>query len=105
MTMAQPGPNPRRVAAGKRNRRKRRGLTVAGRERLRQAALANRPWEQSSGPKTVAGKAQAALNGKRRQKGDQSQRELRALVADITALGKTMLAGRKVGLTARSSDS
>lgn len=39
--------NPRRVAAGRRNRARRGELTPEGRERLRQAALRSRPWEYS----------------------------------------------------------
>ena len=45
-------PNPRRVAAGERNRTKRRGLTAEGREKLRQSALAARPWQYATGPRT-----------------------------------------------------
>jgi hypothetical protein len=79
-----PAKNPKRVEAGKRNRTKGKGLTPAGRERLRQAALRHRPWTHSTGPRTAAGKAQAVLNGKRRQLGSCSVRELRA------ALGKML---------------
>ena len=35
-------PNPARVAAGRLNRTKRKGITPEGRERLRRGALANR---------------------------------------------------------------
>ena len=69
--------NPRRQAAGKRNQALRQGLSEAGRNRLREAALSHRPWELSTGPRSVAGKAIAASNGKRRQKGRYSVRELR----------------------------
>lgn len=75
------GPNPKRVAAGLLNWAKRRGLTPAGRERLRAAALRTRPWDHSTGPVTPAGKARAAANGKRRQLGPVSVRELRAALA------------------------
>ena len=81
MSTNPPSPTPRRVAAGRLNWQKRRGLTPAGRERLRQSALANRPWEHATGPRTAAGKAQAARNGKVRQKGAQSVREVKALLA------------------------
>jgi len=60
--------------------RKRRGLSPEGREKLRQAAVANRPWEHSTGPRTPEGKARSAANGKVRQKGPYSTRELRRLV-------------------------
>ena len=76
------------------NRAKRRGLSADGRERLRQAALANRPWEGSTGPKTVEGKAASAGNGKARQKGPRSVRELRAEMASIRDLVGQMQAMR-----------
>jgi hypothetical protein len=60
------GPNPRRVAAGRQNRAKRKGLTPAGRERLRQAALRSRPWQFVTGPRTAAGTARSAQNGRSR---------------------------------------
>ena len=78
--------NPRRVEAGRLNRAKRRGLSDAGRERLRQAALAGKPWEHSTGPKSIEGKAASAANGKVRQKGPQSVRELRAELVEVHGL-------------------
>ncbi len=84
--------NPRRQAAGKRNQALRRGLSEAGRDRLREAVLNHRPWELSTGPRSVAGKAIAAANGKRRQKGRYSVRELRqyrrALEASLAPLNQ-----------------
>jgi hypothetical protein len=41
-----------------------RGFTAEGLEQLRQAALAGRPWEHATGPRTPEGKARAAANGK-----------------------------------------
>lgn len=87
-------PNPRRVAAGRANRAKRKGLTVAGRERLRLAVSVNRPWEHSTGPRTPAGKAQASANGKVRQVGPFSVRELRAELAEVRTLVREMAEGR-----------
>src|SRR4051812_15680249 len=83
-------PNPRRVAAGKANHQKRGPLTEFGREQLRSAALRNRPWEHSSGPKTPAGKAQSVRNGKSRQVGVLSVREQRAELAKARILIKSM---------------
>ncbi len=83
-------PNPHRVAAGRLNRAKRKGLTPEGRERLRQAALGNRPWLFSTGPRTTAGKATAARNGDRRQFGLLSVRELRAELAALRGLARQM---------------
>ena len=76
-------PNPKRVAAGQRNRAVRGPLTEAGRERLRAAAHLHRPWEHSTGPKTEAGKQQAVDNGKLQQRGEFSQRQLRNLYTEL----------------------
>jgi hypothetical protein len=53
---------------------------------LRAAALANKPWRFSTGPRTAAGKQKVAANGKRRQKGSSSVRERRQQVADATEM-------------------
>jgi hypothetical protein len=79
-------PNPKRAAAGRANRQKRGPLTQEGRERLRQAAQTNRPWEHSTGPRTPQGRMQARLNGKKRQVGAISIREARAELARVRAL-------------------
>jgi len=76
-------PNPRRVAAGRRNRQKRGPLTPQGRERLRQAALENKPWLRATGPRTPEGKARSAANGRKTQKGNESVREVRTELADV----------------------
>jgi hypothetical protein len=85
-----PSPNPKRVVAGRLNRQKRQGLTPAGRERLRQAALRNEPWQHTRGPITAAGKARSAQNGKLRQKGPISVREARATLAGLRELLQEM---------------
>ncbi len=97
---SNPYPNPRCVAAGRRNWLKRGPLTPEGRERLRQSVLARRPWEHSTGPKTAAGKAKVALNGKRAQKGSLSQRELRAELAEVQSLVARMASLRNEALKA-----
>src|SRR5271156_4113296 len=79
-------PNPRRVAAGTLTRLVRRPLTDAGRERLRLAAMLNRPWDHSTGPKSPQGRAQAARNGKKRQKGPRSVREVKADLRAVRSL-------------------
>jgi hypothetical protein len=91
-----PLPNPRRVAAGKRNRQKRRGLTAGGRERLRQAALAGRPWLHATGPKTAAGKARVAQNGRGRQAGEPSARAVRRQLGGLGNLAADMAALRRL---------
>jgi hypothetical protein len=55
-----PNPNPRRVAAGRRNRAKRKGLTPEGRVRLRESAHVNQPWQFATGPRTQDGKARGS---------------------------------------------
>ncbi len=86
--------NPKRVEAGRLNRAKRRGLSAAGRERLREAALVGKPWEHSTGPKSAAGKAKAADNGRSRQKGPKSIRELLRELAEVRMIIGQMQAMR-----------
>lgn len=71
-------------------------LTPEGRERLRRAALANRPWEHSTGPRTAAGKATAAGNATRLQKGEKSVRQLRTELADVESMVRAMLESRRL---------
>jgi hypothetical protein len=47
-------------------------------------------WRFSIGPRTPAGKAQAALNGKRRQLAIRSVREIKADLADVRNLLREM---------------
>ena len=68
--------NPRRVAAGCRNRQLRGNITLAGLECLRQSALKNKAWEKSTGPKTAAGKARIAEGAQKRWIGSMSQHQL-----------------------------
>lgn len=55
----------RQILANRRNRMLWRGITAVGRLRLSQAALQNRPWEHSTGPKTQAGKNRSKMNALR----------------------------------------
>ena len=96
MAASTPLPNPRRVAAGRLNRGKRGPLTPEGRERLRQAALAGRPWRFATGPKTAAGKARVAENGKRRLGGELSAREVRRQLAALGGLATSMAELRRL---------
>lgn len=83
MSTTTKNPNPRRVAAGRRNRLKRQGLTKAGRQRLKESALVHQPWLRSTGPVTKEGKARVAQNGKSRQIGPKSGREMRTQVQAV----------------------
>ena len=89
-----PAKDPKRVLVGRLNRMKRKGLTPQGREKLRQTALLQQPWRFSTGPRTPAGKARVALNGKVRQLGIRSIREIKADLADVRNLLREMREGR-----------
>ena len=89
-------PNPRRVAAGKRNRAKRQGLTAEGREKLRQQALVCQPWRQATGPRTPEGKARAAQNGKVRQTDVLSTRTLARELMELQRLLRDMASTRRL---------
>ena len=78
--------NPKRVLAGRINRMKRGPLSLESRHRIRDAINKNKPWQQSTGPRTVAGKAIVARNGKVRQIGPRSIREIRADICEIMCL-------------------
>lgn len=78
-------PNPRRVSAGRLNRARRRGLSEAGRERLRESALRVQPWKFAIGQKSAAARQQSVRNGKVRQNGILSVRECRTLTMELTA--------------------
>ena len=55
-----------------------------------QAALDHRPWDHSTGPRTPEGKQRSALNGKNRQIGVLSVRELRAYKRQQKGLLETL---------------
>jgi len=95
-------PNPRRVAAGRANRAKRGPLTRGGKQRLRAAALQYRPWIHSTGPRTAEGKAQAVKNGKTRQLGPRSVREIRVDLAHIAHFINLMSQARALAERAKS---
>ena len=52
----------KQIHANRRNLAKRRGLTPEGRERLRQSAINNKPWQQATGPRTEAGRPRTRMN-------------------------------------------
>lgn len=83
-------PNPRRVAAGRLNWKKRKGFTAAGLERLRQAAIANKPWLHTTGPRSTEGKARSAANSIR--KSPQPVREILREAAEVKTLIKSLQA-------------
>jgi hypothetical protein len=73
-------------------------LTPEGRERLRLTALANRPWEHSTGPKTPEGKSRSAANGKIRWARLPSACDLKALVSGADELVVRLAEARRLVL-------
>jgi hypothetical protein len=61
-------------------------LNAEVRQRLREAAIRNQPWLNATGPTSDAGKAIVATNGRKRQKGPKSIRQIRADLADLREL-------------------
>ena len=78
--------NPKRVLAGRINRMKRGPLPLESIYRMRDAINRNKPWKRSTGPRTPAGKAIVARNGKVRQMNPRSIREIRADICGIMCL-------------------
>jgi hypothetical protein len=85
----------RRSETNRRNRAKWRGFTPEGLEKIRATTLATQPWRYTTGPKTSEGKARSARNGRFRQKGEKSARELRAELADVATLMNKMTEARR----------
>ena len=78
--------NPKRVLAGRSNRMKRGPLPLESIYRMRDAINRNKPWKRSTGPRTPAGKAIVARNGRVRQMNQSSIREIRADICGIMCL-------------------
>jgi hypothetical protein len=89
-----PVKSPRRVEAGRKNRQLRGSLSPAALQRLREAALRDRPWVHATGPRTEEGKRAATANGKLRQLGPTSVREARAELKAMRGLLATCAATR-----------
>ena len=78
--------NPKRVLAGRSNRMKRGPLSWETMHRMRDAINRKKPWQLSTGPRTPAGKAIVARNGKVRQMNSRSIREIRADICGIMCM-------------------
>ena len=78
--------NPKRVLAGRSNRMKRGPLSLETMHRMRDAINRKKPWQLSTGPRTPAGKAKVARNGKVRQMNPRSIREIRADICGIMCM-------------------
>lgn len=96
MTASPPShvPNPNRVAAGRRNRQLRKGLTPKGLATLRATALGNQPWKHSTGPRTAAGKAKSAANGRLPSRAGHAT-EIAAHMAELQQLMTNMAGVRR----------
>jgi hypothetical protein len=64
--------------------------TPEGRERLRLAAFATRPWRYSTGPKSPEGKARSAANGRSKQAGTRSMRDLKRELAEVATAAEAL---------------
>ena len=78
--------NPKRVLAGRVNRMKRGPLPLESMHRMRDSINRKKPWQLSTGPRTPAGKAIVARNGKVRQMNSRSIREIRADICGIMCM-------------------
>jgi hypothetical protein len=78
--------SPRRVAAGRENRKGRGPLSDEARERVRAKIQQTKPWLWATGPRTPEGKTRVADNGRRAQKGEISVPQRRALLAEVRSL-------------------
>ena len=65
---------------------------------MRDAAMVHQPWRFATGPRTPEGKARSAANGRKRQSGEYSIRELRAEVAEVRSLIDKLGSARKAAL-------
>ena len=68
----------RKLEANRLNLKKRKGLSPEGRERLREAALRRRLWQNSTGPRTAAGRVKSAANALRHGRETNAAREFRS---------------------------
>lgn len=86
---------PAQKIAGQPPSSKSREISEQRRQELREAALARRFWEYSTGPRTPEGKLRSAANGKARQKGKHTVRERQAMLADTLQLMARLSALRR----------
>src|SRR5688572_30612704 len=78
--------NPKRVAAGRANRALRQPLSQPSRQKLKDAALAHKPWKHSTGPRTAEGKRRVAGNGRKPARSTDEAAATDPTLATATAL-------------------
>ena len=101
-SMESTNPNPRRALAGKLNFLKRRGLTPEGKLKLQAAIQFHQPWVDSTGPRSVEGKAKVALNGRRTKRGYTGVREMQREISAVMAMICEMQVARAEVISALS---
>ena len=81
----------RQITANRANRKRWRGHTPEGLQRLRTAAAANQPWLRSTGPRTLAGKARSRLNalkhGGRSAQAVGARKALTEIIREMRSIG------------------
>ncbi len=80
--------NPRRIAAGKRNRARAAPITDATRQKLRDAIFANKPWLRSTGPRSPAGKAKTSKNAAKSSKRSETDDLIRRVREHVRLLAE-----------------
>jgi len=87
---------PKRLTTGRLTQLKPYRLTPEGRQRLRESTLRHKPWKHATGPKTPEGKARAAQNGRYRQHGELSRRQLEREMAEVGSVLAGLVAIRQM---------
>jgi len=73
----------RQIAANRANRKLWRGHSPEGLRRLQEAAIRNRPWQQSTGPRTEAGMNRSKFNARKHGGFSADARTGQRIVADL----------------------
>ena len=88
--MTTPTDSPDSLAADPPSEPKRAKHTPEGRERLRLAAIKNAPWRYATGPRSAEGKARSAANGRSKQAGTRSMRDLKRELAEVATAAEAL---------------
>jgi hypothetical protein len=88
-------PDHGRVVAGGVQQLKPKYFSPEVRQKKRDLALKNRPWQFATGPKTPEGKARVAQNGRYAQKGVLSRRQIACRLAEFDAMANGLAEMRR----------